>query len=91
MLTAKQIKTITDMREDAVGLLEEVANQGIVYLFQHSNPRAVMLSLEEFERLQELVEDHLDELEAVKLAKEKRGKGVSLKTILARYKKKSRV
>ena len=79
------------MREDAIGLLATVKDQGIIYLFQHSNPKAVMLSVEEFVRLQELVEDHLEELEAVKLFKEERGEGISLEKIISKYKKKSRV
>ena len=62
--TKQNIKTITDMREDALKLLDAVKTQGLVYLFHHSDPQAVMLSLDEFQRMQELVEDHLDEIEA---------------------------
>lgn len=89
--TQANIKTITDMRERALELLEEVKRQGLVYVFQHSNPQAVLLSMEEFQRLYELLEDHLDELEAIKLSKEKRGEGIPLIEIIQKYRKKTRV
>jgi len=85
--TNQNIKTITDMRENALELLEEVKNQGLLYVFQHSNPKAVLLSMEEFERLYTLLEDHLDEMEAVKLSRKKRGKGIPLAAILKKYSK----
>ena len=87
--TDQNIKTITDMRERASELLEEIKSLGLIYLFQHSNPKAVMLSMEEFERINELLEDHLDEMDAKKLSKENRGKGVPLIKILSKYSQKS--
>lgn len=85
--TSDNTKTVTDMRERALELLRTVKRQGLVYVFQRSNPEAVLLSIEEFKRLYELLEDHLDELEARKLAKEERGKGIPLAEILAKYEK----
>lgn len=82
--TTQNIKTITQMREDALGLIKAVENLGMIYLFQRSNPKAVILSLKEFQRLYELVEDHLDEIEAYKLSKEKRGKGIPITQIKSR-------
>ena len=79
------------MREKAIELLEDVQKLGLVYVFQHSNPKAVMLSMEEYQRLQELVEKRLDEEEAIKLSKEKRGKGIPLSTILKKYRETKRV
>ena len=70
--TDQNIKTITDMRERASELLEEIKSLGLIYLFQHSNPKAVMLSMEEFERINELLEDHLDEMDAKKLSKDEK-------------------
>lgn len=89
--TNKNIKTITDMREDAIRLLSEVKELGLVYLFHHSNPKAVMLSMDEFQRLQELVEDHIEELEAIKLAGEERGEGIPISKVISKYSGKSRV
>jgi len=89
--TDKNIKTITDMRENAIKLLAEVKNQGLVYIFQHSNPAAVILSMDEFKRIYELLEDHLDELEAEKLSREERGTGIPLATVIKKYQKQTRV
>jgi prevent-host-death family protein len=89
--TTQNIKTITDMRERAAKLLDEVKSLGVVYVFQHSDPKAVMLSMEQYQRITELLEDHLDEMEAAKLSKEKRGRGIPLSKILAKFKKKSSV
>lgn len=55
------------MREDAIGLLKDVQKMGLVYLFQHSDPKAVILSLESFQRLQDLIEDYQDSIEAEKI------------------------
>lgn len=89
--TSHNIKTITDMREDAIALLKKVKELGVVYLFQHSSPQAVMLSIEEFQRLHEIVEDHLDERIAQKLSLQKRGEGIPLDKVIASYKKKKSV
>jgi PHD/YefM family antitoxin component YafN of YafNO toxin-antitoxin module len=83
--TRKNIKTITDMREDALGLLKTVEKQGLTYIFHHSRPRAVMFSLDDFIKLQELLENYLDGQEAEELAKKPRGKGKKLAAIIDRY------
>ncbi|MEK7522767.1 MAG: type II toxin-antitoxin system Phd/YefM family antitoxin [Patescibacteria group bacterium] len=72
--TSKNVKTITDMREDALGLLDLVKKNGVTYIFHRSEPKAVMLDIDEFVRIQELLEDYFDEMEAQKLAKEPVGK-----------------
>ena len=72
--TSKNVKTITDMREDALGLLNLVKKNGVTYIFHCSEPKAVMLDIDEFVRIQELLEDYFDEMEAQKLAKEPVGK-----------------
>ncbi|MEK9169836.1 MAG: type II toxin-antitoxin system Phd/YefM family antitoxin, partial [Patescibacteria group bacterium] len=71
---SKNVKTITDMREDALGLLNLVKKNGVTYIFHRSEPKAVMLDIDEFVRIQELLEDYFDEMEAQKLAKEPVGK-----------------
>lgn len=83
--TSQNVRTITDMRENALKLLDDVDKFGVVYLFQHSDPKAVILSLDEFQKLQELLEDRFDEKEANKLSKEKRGKGIPLSQIIKKY------
>lgn len=83
--TPQNTKTITDLREDALGVLSDVDKLGLVYLFQHSDPRAVMLSLREFARLRELLEDRADERDAAQLALEDRGEGIPFKRIAKKY------
>lgn len=83
--TSQNTKTITDLREDALAVLSDVDKLGLVYLFQHSNPRAVVLSLKEFTKLCELIEDRTDERDAAELSLEDRGKGMSLKNVLKKY------
>ena len=83
--STKNVKTITDMRENALELLEVVEKQGLTYIFHRSKPKAVMLSIDDFARLQELIESYLDEQEAEKLAKEPRGKGIPFEEIIRKY------
>lgn len=83
--TIANTKTITDMREDALKLLGEVEKQGVTYIFHHSKPKAVLLSINDFVRIQELLEDHLEEEEAKRLVNERRGKGIELNVIAKKY------
>ncbi|MDP1722509.1 MAG: hypothetical protein Q8L37_04850 [Candidatus Gottesmanbacteria bacterium] len=83
--TRQNTKNITDLREDPLKVLSDVDSLGFVYLFQHSDPRAVMLSLREFARLRELAEDRTDEQDAAELAEEDRGVGIPLRNIVKKY------
>lgn len=83
--TSRNTKTITDLREDTIGVLSDVDKLGLVYLFQHSDPRAVVLSLKEFAKFCELIEDHTDERDAAELSLEYRGEGVELKNVRKKY------
>lgn len=83
--TSQNTKTITDLREDTLGVLSDVDKLGLVWLFQHSDPRAVVLSMQEFTKLCELVEDRADERDAAELALEVRGEGIPLKNIVKKY------
>ena len=83
--TSKNTKTITDLREDALGVLSDVDKLGLVYLFQRSDPRAVLLSLKEFDRVLELIEDRIDELDAAELSRQDRGPGVRIAKVAKKY------
>ncbi len=83
--TSKNVKTITDMREDALGLLEQVKKNGVTYIFNRSQPKVVMIDIDEFVRMQELLEDYFDEIEAQKLAKEPVGKLIPEEDIIKEY------
>ena len=73
------------MREDALGLLDLVKKNGIAYIFNRSEPKAVMVDIDEFVRIQELLEDYFDSQEAIKLEKEPRGKGIPIEEIMKEY------
>ena len=68
--TTQNVKTITDMREDALGLLNSVNEQGLAYIFHRSKPKAVLLNIADFIVLQRAVEDLEDYMEVQKLKKE---------------------
>ena len=67
--TSKNVRTITDMRENTLDLLKTIDKEGLAYIFHHSKPKAVMLSMDEFSAIQELIENYLDEKEAIKLSR----------------------
>ena len=64
MLTPQNVKTISDMREDAKGLLDQAKKQGPTYIFYRSKPEGVLLSLAEYNRLVEMTEDYQDSKKA---------------------------
>lgn len=79
--TDKNIKTVTDLRENPIALLEQISKSGPAFIFQHSKPKAVMLSIEEYSNMIEVVEDHMKKnlnkakqgsLELLKLAQKSR-------------------
>lgn len=79
--TKQNVKTVTDMRQDALGLINGVQDAGPFYLMHKSTPKAVMLSIDDYTNLFERYWDSLDALEALELAKEPKGKGYTLKQI----------
>lgn len=83
--TINNVKTITDMREDALGLLNSVDESGLTYIFHRSKPRAVLLNIADFLVLQNALEDLQDFDDVRKLSREKRGKGILLKSIASNY------
>jgi len=85
--TTKNVKTITDMREDALGLLNFVQKDGMAYIFHRSQPKAVLLSIKYFLALQNAAEELEDIKDVEKLKKEPRDKGIPLKDILLKYNK----
>lgn len=63
--SAKNIKTISDMRENARKLLKEVqTSYGPLFILYRSKPQAVLLSLEEYQKLADFAEDYQDSLKA---------------------------
>lgn len=83
--TSRNVKTITDMREDALGLLDKVHEEGLAYIFHRSKPRAVMVDIDNFVYMQSLIEDYEDFLSVKRLSREKRGVGIPVIKIAKAY------
>ena len=73
------------MREDALGLLDLVKKQRVTYIFHRSKPKAVMLDVDEFVRIQDILEDYFDAQEAIKLEKEPKGKPIPIEEVMKEY------
>lgn len=83
--TKNTISTVTDLRVNTIRLLKEVKKDGFKYVFNRSEPEAVLMSMEEYARLLERLEDLEDEKLAHSLAAIPKGKGVSLEDIASEY------
>jgi len=86
--TAQNVKTITDLRERALELLEQVNKSAEpVFVFHRSKPKAVIMSIEEFSKLKELIEDLEDSILARKLERNVgKGKYFGISAIRKRHK-----
>ena len=63
------------MRENAKKLLNEVKkNYGPFFILYHSKPEAVLLSLDEYEKLRDMAEDYQDSLKAQEFEKKSKDK-----------------
>lgn len=75
MLTAKNTKTISDMRLNAQKLLDQVTkSQEALYIFYKSKPKAVLLSLQRYQYLLSIFEDYIDSQEAKEFEKKNKKK-----------------
>lgn len=85
MPTSKNTKTITDLREKAVELLEQTKKSGPTFIFHHSKPKAVMLSIDEYSNMMEMLEDYFDSLTAKELEENPQKGGTSLEQLSKKY------
>lgn len=70
MLTADQVKTISNIRQNPKEILNQLAaGKGPFYLLYRSQLKGVMLDLKTYARFQEIAEEYQDSLEAQKLEK----------------------
>lgn len=83
--TTKNTKTITDLRENALKMLEQTEKGGPTFIFHHSKPKAVMLSIEEYSNLMEMVEDYFDAVKAKELEEDSGEGGISLDQLIKKY------
>lgn len=73
--TSRNVKTISDMRENPKTLLRQVRETyGPLFILYHSQPQAVLLSLEAYQKLADLAEDYIDSLKAQEFEKEDKAK-----------------
>ncbi len=63
------------MRERAVGLLSQVAkSKEPLYIFHRSEPKAVLLAIDQYQKIRDLLEDYFDSLRVVEYEKTMGGK-----------------
>ena len=83
--TDKNTKTVTDLRENSIALLEQISKSCPTFIFQHSKPKAVMLSIEEYSNMMEMLEDYFDSLKAQELEENPEKGGISLGDLIKKY------
>lgn len=84
--TEKNTKTITDLRERAVQMLENTGKGGPTFILHRNKPKAVMLSIEEYSNMMEMLEDYFDALKAKEFEEQSEKKGISLEQLIKKYK-----
>lgn len=83
--TAKNTKTITDLREKAVELLNQAKKLGPTFILHRNKPKAVMLSIEEYSNMMEMLEDYFDAIKAKELEEEGEKGGIGLDQLIKKY------
>ena len=79
ILSKRNIKTVTDLREQTIKILNSLQKRSEPFVvFHRSDPKAVLLSLEAYQKLADLLEDYLDEELALEIEKQPRKKGIPL-------------
>ena len=69
--TSDDIKTVTDLRENTISLLNKIQKKDRPTIIVHrNNPKAVLMSISEYNKLIEMADDYMDELIAMELEKE---------------------
>ena len=87
MITTDNIKTITDMRQKTLSILQYARkSQEPIFIMHHSKPKGVFLSFEKYQKMVELVEDYLDILEAETILEDKKTKFIPLEKFWGKYK-----
>lgn len=85
ILNAQNTKSVTDLREKAIQLLNQLKKGGPTFIMHRNKPKAVMLSIDEYANLLGMVEDYFD----AQLAKELEGNpeksGITLEELSKKY------
>lgn len=83
--TKDTISTVTDLRVNTIALLNEVKKTGFKYVFNRSEPEAVLMSMKEYAKLLDRLEDIEDEKLSLSLSGLPKGKGKSLEDVAREY------
>lgn len=83
--TAKNTKTVTDLRERALEMLEQAGRMGPTFILHRSKPMAVMLSIEEYSNIMTMLEDYFDAIKAKEMEEEGGKSGISLDQLIKKY------
>lgn len=83
--TKYNTRSVTDLRENAIGVLRDANDQGYVYVTHHSKPQAVLMDIDAFSSIQERLEDLQDEVDAAILAQTPVGKLYTLEEVMKEY------
>ena len=69
MLNTQTIKSLTDLRLNPKNILKLAEEEGAVYILDRSKPKGVVLSLEKYDEMVDLIDDYLDGLEMAEFEK----------------------
>jgi len=73
MINQQTISTISDLRFKTKEVMQKVAKEP-VFLFHHSSPQGVLMSIEKYNEMQSLLEDYYLSLRASEYEKEPKSK-----------------
>lgn len=68
MITKDNIIPISKMRTDTKAVLKKLKSHQPLYLFSRSTPQAVLLGIDDYVSLQEMVEDYEDTQELLSIS-----------------------
>lgn len=84
--TSKNVRNVTSFREDPDKLFRDIEEtDGPLYLFKGSEPKAVALSLKEYIAMREMIEDFQDNLRALELENQPKGKLIPFEEIVEEF------
>ena len=83
LLSKDNIKTVTDLREQTIKVLNSLSKkEGPTIILHRANPKAVLLSVQAYQKLVDLLEDYFDEELALELEKKPKKRGVPLEKVM---------
>lgn len=82
MITKESTLSVSQLRQKVASVLKELSHaKGPFYIFSRSEPKAVLVGIEEFNLLQEIYEDYLDAKDILSVTKKEIATAVPWKEI----------